>query len=179
MRATHRFIKPGFQLWTVLGLILLAVLSRWLPHPPNFSPILGIALLAGAQFRSRTLALLIPLAALFVSDLILGWHSTLPFVYLAMAMIVLLGWKFLKDSTFNFKFAGVTLSSAVIFFVVSNLGVWWTQDLYSGTALGLFQCFVAAIPFFPATLISAVVYTYALFGLQALSEEYFALPTRD
>ena len=155
----------------VVGLILLAVVSRWLPHPPNFSPVIGIALLAGARFSSRPLALAVPLVALMISDLVLGWHSTVPYVYLGMAFAVYCGWKSLKTTpAVSMKLGLTTTLAAVGFFVLSNLGVWLSQDLYSHDLSGLGACFVAAIPFFPATLVSGLIYSYALFGLLQIAE---------
>ncbi|MGE0762263.1 MAG: DUF6580 family putative transport protein [Bdellovibrionales bacterium] len=150
----------------IVGLIVLAVLSRWLPHPPNFSPVLGVALLAGGRLLSRSMAIAVPLVAMVISDLILGWHSTIPFVYLGMVAAVLLGRGFLKDSkAFSLKIGLTTTLAAVIFFLVSNFGVWMMQDLYSHDLSGLLACNIAAVPFFQATLISGLVYTYAMFGL--------------
>lgn len=155
----------------VFGLVALAVLSRWLPHPPNFSPLIGIALFAGARFDSKTLAVGVPLIAMLISDLVLGWHSTLPFVYGCLMILALIGWRALKPAGFGWKKLGATSTfGAVLFFVISNFGVWLTQDLYSYTLTGLVACFAAAIPFFPATLASGWVYAFALFALSSIAD---------
>ena len=158
----------------VFGLVALAVLSRWLPHPPNFSPLIGIALFAGARFDSKKLAIGVPLLAMIISDVALGWHSTLPFVYGGMAVLALAGWLALKPSRFGWtRLGAVSTFGAIFFFVVSNFGVWATQDLYSQSLTGLVACFAAAIPFFPATLGSAWVYSFALFALSAAADLRF------
>jgi hypothetical protein len=91
----------------VLGLLVLAVLSRWIPHPPNFSPLIGIALFAGSRFDSKFLALGLPVMALALSDLFLGWHSTLPFVYGALLVMAWASWKLLKPAHFGWSRVGV------------------------------------------------------------------------
>ena len=75
----------------VVSLIFLAVLSRFLPHPPNFTPIAAIALLSGKGFANRWIVFLIPIVSLFISDLFLGLHATIPFVYGSFVLIALLG----------------------------------------------------------------------------------------
>lgn len=156
---------------TVFSLIGLAVLSRWLPHPPNFSPVMGIALFAGARFATRGQALGVALLAMVLSDLWLGFHSTIPFVYGSLAIVTLLGFNNLKPAIFGWgRLGGMSLWSAIIFFVITNFGVWMTQDLYAHTPAGLMACFTAAIPFFPATLLSTVIYSFALFTFWSIAD---------
>jgi hypothetical protein len=70
------------------GMIILSAASRLIPHPPNFSPIAALALFGGAQFEDKGLAFLVPLAAMFLSDLVLGLHSLIPVIYGSFALIV-------------------------------------------------------------------------------------------
>lgn len=159
------------SLWVGLSLVFLAVISRWLPHPPNFSPLIGIALFAGSRFSSRWTAVGVPLIALMVSDLFLGWHNTLPFVYGALILMALGGYRWLKPAQFGWGRLGTLASGAAgFFFVVSNLAVWLVGGLYSPDLSGLVTCFVAAIPFFPATLVSGLVYSFALFALASIAD---------
>src|SRR3989338_1941720 len=72
------------------AIILFAVAARLIPHAPNFAPIGGLALFSGANFKNKT-ALLIPLAAMFVSDIFLGFHNTIPYVYASFVTIFLIG----------------------------------------------------------------------------------------
>ena len=139
----------------IISLIVLAVASRLLPHPPNFAPITGIALFAAAKFQHRLVALLLPLACLFLTDLILGLGWINLFVYGAFGVISLLGF-----ATKKVKIQTVLLSS-ILFFLVSNLGVWL---LYYPLSLeGLTTCFTLAIPFFTNTLLGDLAYTAVLF----------------
>lgn len=157
---------------TVISLVLLAILSRWLPHPPNFSPVMAIALFAGARFGSARLGVVIAVMAMFMSDLYLGFHSTMPFVYVSLVIAALLGWDQLRPARFAWgRLAGMSSVAAIIFFVVTNLGVWMTQDLYPKNGAGLVACYVAGIPFFPATWASSLIYSFALFALWSLVDQ--------
>lgn len=137
------------------SLIVLAVASRLLPHPPNFAPITGIALFAATKFQNRFLALLLPLFCLLVTDLFLGLSWINLFVYASFAMISYLG---MKSESIRIS---TVLSSSVLFFVVSNFGVWLLY--YPKTLAGLTSCFTLAIPFFTNTLSGDLVYTAVLF----------------
>lgn len=134
----------------VISVILFAVLSRFLPHPPNFTPIAAIALLSSKGFDNRWVAFLIPLLSLFISDLFLGLHDTIPFVYASFVLIALLG-----HSVNKIKPTTVLMSSSV-FFVVSNFGVWLLH--YPLTLEGIIQCYTLALPFFVNTILGDLVY---------------------
>ena len=134
----------------VVSLIFFAILSRFLPHPPNFTPIAAIALLSSKGFANRWVAFLIPIVSLFISDLFLGLHTTIPFVYGSFILIALLGRYVKKINIFS-----VLLSSS-IFFLVTNLGVWLLH--YPLSIEGLFQCYILALPFFLNTVIGDLVY---------------------
>lgn len=158
------------------GFILFAVLSRLLPHAYNFTPIGAIALFGAAYFSDKKWALIVPLAALWLSDLYLNnivytayfdgltW-LTGGFLYLygSVVMIVLLGYVLLKKVTFG-RVLGGALGASVIFYVISNFGVWVTSPMYPPTLEGLITCYIAAIPFFHYTIAGNVIYSALLFG---------------
>ena len=151
-----------------LGLILLTVATRLLPHPPNFAPITGIALFAAARFQRKYLAVLIPFLSLFLTDLLLGLSAITWFVYAGFGLILLLGFQTKKT-----RITTVLLSS-VLFFVVSNLGVWVLH--YPLTLEGLTACFTLAIPFFTNTLLGDLVYTGVLFFSFSSIKHYVLQP---
>ncbi len=142
------------------AIIILAILSRFVPHPPNFTPIGGVALFSGATLNKKQ-AFLIPLAAMFISDLFLGLHSTIPYVYGSLVLIVLVGMQLKKIKFTNLLLA--SLISSVLFFVVTNFGVWFSTDLYPKNINGLMQSYILALPFFKNTLLSDLFYTLSLF----------------
>jgi hypothetical protein len=148
------------------ALIVACALSRLVPHPWNFSPIEATALFAGAAFADRRLALVVPLAAMFLSDLFLGLHSGMPVVYACIALMALAG-RGLREPT-TLKVAGYGLGAAVFFFVVTNLYVWLSSGMYPLDLSGLVACYVAAIPFFQNQLAGVAFYSIVLFGGWAL-----------
>ena len=159
--------------FTVLaGMILSAAVSRLIPHPPNFTPLAAIALFGGAQFADRRTAFAVPLAGLVLSDCVLGFHWLSPVVYGAFALIVCLG-ILLRRRLSPAAIGGAALSSAVVFFILTNFAVWATGGLYPTTLAGLGHCYIAAIPFFRNTLAGDLVYSALLFGGMALAEKRF------
>lgn len=157
------------QQWLlIVGLIAVACAARLLPHPPNFSPVAAVALFAGAAVGSRLWALAVPLLALGVTDFILGLHATLPAVYLAVALCVLLGPWLRKGGVLRIG-AGAVGGSA-LFFVITNLAVWAFGGLYPLSAAGLTECFILALPFFHNTLAATLLYSAALFGAFRLAQ---------
>ncbi len=161
------------RLTLVAGIILAATAARFIPHPPNFSPIAAIALFAGAQFSSRGKAFIIPLAAMFLSDLILGLHSLIPFVYGSFALTVCLGIGLRQNRTIVRTLVSVLLGS-VLFFVITNFAVWAVLDAYPKNGAGLAACYIAAIPYFQNTLLGDLFYSAVLFGGLAFAEARFA-----
>ena len=173
-------------------LVILAALSRLIPHPPNMAPIAGMALFGAAYYNKKYWAYLIPIASMWVSDLILNnvlysqyfdsfvwFYSGSLFTYAAFALIVLMG-----SITLKKKSVGSVLFSAlgasVIFFIVSNFGVWLTSPIYAKSWEGLTTCYIAAIPFMQNTLIGDLCYTAILFGLFEMSMSWFpSLRTRQ
>ena len=145
------------------AMTLAAVASRLIPHPPNFTPIAALALFGGASFGDKRLALFVPLASLLCSDLFIGFYSLAPLVYASFALIVCIGFWVRQDRN-PARLAAGSLAGAVLFFALTNFGVWFAGGLYAKTLSGLIECYVAAIPFFANTVISDVLYCVILFG---------------
>ncbi len=146
------------RLFIALGLIFLAVLTRFVPHPPNFTAINAIALFSISVFGSRRLALMVVFAAMFLSDLALGLHSQMVFVYASLALTVLLG-------RLRLPIYFTAPASSLLFFIVVNFGVWLWDGIYPQTAAGLALCYTAAIPFYTHQLFGDLFFTAVLFGL--------------
>lgn len=164
------------RFYIITGFILMAALSRILPHPYNFTPLGAIALFGAAYFSEKKWAILIPLLAMWISDLILNnffytsiyegltfFTSAMFWVYGSLIVIALLGMKFLKKVTIP-RVLGSALSASVIFFVISNFGTWIASPIYPLTIEGLIACYTAAIPFFHNTIAGDVVYCATMFG---------------
>jgi len=157
------------RLTAILVAIVLAAALRLVPHPPNFSPVGAIALFGGAYFGRRALAFAAPLGALLLSDAILGFHSAMAFVYAGVALIVLVGWA-VRSRLTPLRIAGAALASSLLFFALTNFGVWLIDGMYPQTLAGLVACYVAAIPFFQNTIAGDLFYSALLFGGFALAE---------
>ena len=155
------------------AIILAAALSRLIPHPPNMTSVTAIALFGGAYFADRRLAFLVPLAALFLSDLALGFYPHMEIVYASFVLIVCIGLRLQKNRS-ALPIAGAALASSVLFFLLTNFGVWAFGSLYPMTFDGLIACYVAAIPFFRNMLLGDLLYAIVLFGGFALLELRFS-----
>tara|TARA_B100001996_G_scaffold376501_1_gene357818 strand:+ start:816 stop:1376 length:561 start_codon:yes stop_codon:yes gene_type:complete len=169
-------INSKNNFYFVLGLILIAAFSRIIPHYPNFTPLCAIALFGGKYFRNRYLAFLVPIVALWFSDLIINnfilsqyfdgftlFYSGFQWQYGSFLFIALLGRKTLKNFSF-LKLIGVSISSSLLFFIISNFGVWISSSFYSKDIMGLIACYISAIPFYFGTLSGSVFYSFFLFG---------------
>ncbi len=158
------------RIMSAAAIILAAALSRLLPHPPNFTPLAAMAL-AGGVYLDRRFALVIPLAALFLSDCIIGFHNTILFVYGSFAAIGFIG-LWLKSHKKPAWIFAAAVGSSVLFFVVTNFAVWALDDgsFYPKTIPGLISCYIAAIPFFRNTMLGDIVYSAVVFGVFELVE---------
>ncbi len=164
--------QPRF--FMLAGIILGAALSRLVPHPWNVAPIAAMALFGGAQFGDKKLAFIVPLAALFLSDIVIGFYSSWPFVYGSFAFIVLLGMR-LRNQPSVTTLVGASLLSSFLFFALTNLGVWLVDGLYPKNISGFFQCYTAALPFFRNSILGDLFYTSVLFGSARVIEKFFPL----
>lgn len=164
------------SIFIVTGFIVFAALTRLLPHAYNFTPLGAIALFGAAYFPKKKWALIIPIAAFWVSDLLLNnivysefyegftWFTGgMLYIYGSIAMIAILGYYLLKKVTFG-RVLGGALGASIIFFIVSNFGVWAGGSMYPHTLEGLISCYTAAIPFFHYTIAGNIIYSAVLFG---------------
>jgi len=144
-------------------IIGMAVLSRLIPHIPNFTPIGAMALFGGAYLDKRW-AILLPLVAMFFSDLFIGFYSpaVMVSVYGSFVLIGLTGlWLRKRKNPRNVLFAA--LSSSILFFIVTNFAV-WAAGSYSRGLDGLLTSYIMALPFFRGTLFGDIFYTAVFFG---------------
>ncbi len=166
--------KINLRFGLIALLILMAALSRLLPHPSNFAPIAGMGLFGAAYFSKKYYAFLIPFIAYWVSDLLLDnivytqyydgfqWMGS-PWVYASFALIIVLGFMLLKKVTVN-NLVIASLSSSVLFFLITNFGAWISSTIYAKSFSGLIAAYVAGIPFFWNTLAGDLFYVSVLFG---------------
>lgn len=152
-------------------LICIAVMTRLAPHPANFAPIAAIAIFGGAVLP-RKFALTLPLLAMIVSDLYLGLHPLVMFTWGSFVLIALISsYRFKSITALNV--VGSSLGASVLFYLVTNFGVWAEGRLYQLTFSGLIQCYYNALPFFRNTLLGDIVYTSSIFGVYVLARYLF------
>ena len=150
--------------WLIIFISLLALLGRFLPHLPNFSPLYAILIFSGAYaFRMRWAFL--PLLALLLSDMFLGFYAwpIMLSVYLSLTANIFIG-RTLKKNLSAMGVLNASLLSALLFFIVTNTAVWYFGTWYSHDLAGLMSCYTLAIPFFKTTLISTMLYSGLMFG---------------
>ena len=154
--------KLAIKNLSLIIIIMVLVLYRLLPHPFNVTPVMAMALFSGVYFTNRYAALIIPLVAMFLSDWVLGFHNTMLFVYGAMLAAGFIGFV-IRDKVTPIKVVLASVSGSLLFFIVTNFGVWWANDFYSKDLAGLSECYIMALPFFQRTLIGDLFFNGVLF----------------
>ena len=158
-----------------ISLILILALARLIPHPPNFTPIIAVAIMSGYFFKNINLSFLILIVAMLVSDLFIGFYENVIFVYASLLFITFVFYKI--SNKINFKNLFIySFAGSLIFFIVSNFGVWalgspGVYDIaYEKNLNGLVECYILAIPFFGNTFLSTVIFAYpAIFVYKTLA----------
>ena len=157
-----------------ISLILILAFARLIPHPPNFTPIIAVAIVSGYFFKNINLSLLALLIDMLISDLLIGFYENVIFVYASLLLITFVFHKI--SNKINFKNLFICgFAGSLIFFVVSNFGVWvlgspGVYDIaYEKSLSGLIECYILAIPFFGNTFMSTLIFAYpAIFIYKSL-----------
>jgi len=176
----NTYINNNPKVWKyaiLIVVILIAAMSRLIPHPYNFTPIGGMALFGAAYFSRRWVAVAVPFVAMWLSDLVLNnvvykayypsesfvwWGSA--WVYAAFAAIAILGFLVLTRIRPG-RILVASLSASVLFFLITNFSVWLGSTVYPQTIAGLGACYAAGLPFFGNTLAGDLFYSALLFGV--------------
>ena len=164
----------------ILSLLIIGVVGRLVPHPPNVTPIIAIALLAAHAFKNKWIAILIPLTGMWISDLIInnylyaGYYDKFVFfsngslwIYGAILLAVLIGKVLIRSIKLSTVFLS-SFSASFFFFIITNFGVWLSNMMYPKSLLGLIECYTLAIPFFGNALIGDLIYSVVLFTSYSL-----------
>jgi len=155
-------MKAKYSVYFGLGLIILLALSRLIPHPPNFTPILGMAVFSGAIINKKIVAYLVPLAAMLLSDLYLGFHSGMPIIYFTLVICVLIGTFIESRVTILNSILGIT-AGVLVFYLITNFTVWYGSGMYENSFSGLITCYIMGLPFLQNTFISSLIYGMGAF----------------
>lgn len=152
-----------------ISLILLLAFSRLIPHPPNFTPIVAVAIMSGYFFKNINLSYIVLLISMLLVDVFIGFYKHMFFVYLSLFLITFIFFKISDKVNYKNLFIFGFLGS-LIFFLVSNFGVWASGVLspitnlpYEKNINGLINCYFLAIPFFTKTLTSTIFFSYVAY----------------
>ena len=157
-----------------ISLIVILAFARLIPHPPNFTPIIAVAIMSGYFFKNINLSFLVLIVAMLLSDLFIGFYENVFFVYASLLLITFVFYKISKKINFKNLFI-YSFAGSLIFFIVSNFGVWVLGSpgvnniAYAKDFNGLVECYILAIPFFGNTFLSTLIFAYpAIFIYKSL-----------
>ena len=147
----------------IVLMAIVAIASRLLPHPPNMTAVMAVALFAGARITNTKLAMALPLLIMILSDIFLGFHSSQLVVYVCILAVSVLGLS-LRNSTSFTKPLAMSFIGSLFFFLVTNFAVWLGGAMYPMTLEGLFLCYAAALPFYTTDSFQFVNSSQLVFG---------------
>ena len=157
--------------YAIVCIIILLTIARLLPHPPNFTPILGMAVFSGAIINRRLIAYFIPLAAMFLSDLYLGLHASIPVIYFSLAICVLVG-TFIESRVSIINSLLSICLGVLLFYLITNFAVWYGSGMYESSISGLITCYFMGLPFVQNTFISSILYGMGAFLIYDIINKY-------
>ena len=174
------FFKNLESCYLPIVLILILSFSRLIPHPPNFTPIIAVAIMSSYFFKNIYLSCATLLIAMLLADAFIGFYGNMLFVYLSLLLIVFIFHKISEKMNFKNLFICGFIGS-LIFFIISNFGVWAlgspeVRDIaYAKNLNGLVECYILAIPFFGNTFLSTLIFAYpAVFIYKTLTARFSA-----
>ena len=169
------FSKNFESYFLPIMLILILSFSRLIPHPPNFTQIIAVAIMSSYFFKNIYLSFATLLVSMLLTDAFISFYNNMFFVYLSLLLIVFIFHKIGEKMNFKNLFIYGFIGS-LIFFIISNFGVWAlgspeVRDIaYAKNLNGLVECYILAIPFFGNTFLSTVIFAYpAIFVYKTLT----------
>ena len=136
-----------------LGILLALSISRFIPHPPNFTSLIALSFYVPALLGLKFLPFV--LLSFIFTDIIIGFHNTLLFTWGSILLIGFISKYFVEN--IKKRITGAIIS-ALLFFMITNFGV-WTSGFYGYSIQGFIECYILAIPFFTNTLISTIIFS--------------------
>jgi len=151
---------------SLLFFVGLLILSRLIPHPANFTPLLAGAVFLPFLLKDKTLIVALPLVCLFISDLIIGFHNVMLWTY---GSFLIIGLMVINFSKLNLKsLLGLSLAGPTFFYLITNFGVWLSSSTYAKDVYGLLECYVLALPFYGNSLFSTLLFSLLFFATRNL-----------
>ena len=167
-----KIFTPGFVF--AASIIIIGSLFRLVPHLPNFTPIAAIAIFSGTYLNKKILAFIIPLLSLLLSDMILGFYSYMPAVYFSVGISVMLGFA-IRNNVKVLSVLTVSLSSSVIFYIITNFAVWYSSPFYAQNLSGLTRCYVLGLPFLNNGVLGDICFSSLFFGIYYFATRRYAI----
>ena len=156
-----------------ISLILILAFARLIRHPPNFTPIIAVAIMSSYFFRNILLSCTVIIISMFLADIFIGFYKNIFFVYLSLLLITyIFSHIYRKIKLKNLFIFG--LLGSIIFFILSNFGVWILSEMYEKNLNSLINCYLLAVPFFINTLLSTIIFSYTAFLTKCFYYKEFA-----
>lgn len=154
-------------IWFALGVAVLALIVRLVPHAPNFVPVGALALFAGAYLPKRW-GFLVPVIVMGVSDVFVGLYDfkLMGIVYGSFLVMVSLGYM-MRGRVSPLSVGFGALGGSVFFFLATNFAVWAFSSWYPSTFAGLMTAYAMGLPFFRMTILGNLFYSTVVFGAYA------------
>tara|TARA_B100001057_G_scaffold500861_2_gene618350 strand:- start:655 stop:1134 length:480 start_codon:yes stop_codon:yes gene_type:complete len=149
-----------------LGLFIVLAVSRFIPHPPNFTSLIALSFYVPIFLGKRFIPAL--LICFIITDIFIGFHTTIVFTWGSVIFIGLISYLFQKN--IYTRIIGA-LSGSLAFYIISNFGV-WSLGSYGYSLDGLLVCYIAAIPFYSNTLISTILYSALIESINTVYKKY-------
>ena len=156
-----------------ISLILILAFARLIPHPPNFTPIIAVAIMSSYFFRNILLSCSVIIISMLLADIFIGFYKNIFFVYLSLLLISYIFSRINRKIRLKNLFIFGLLGS-IIFFILSNFGVWILSGMYEKSLNGLINCYLLAVPFFVNTLLSTIIFSYTAFLTKCFYYKEFA-----
>ena len=159
-------MKRSLLIGFLLAALAIALAGRLIPHPPNFTPVGALALFAGLYLaRKSRWALLLPLAVIFLTDLVIGFYDTklMLVVYGSFLFYGVFG-LLIKDKKNIGSITLATLAGSFLFYLFTNFAVWAFSPLYASTLEGLMLSYTMGLPFLKYTLLGDLFFVGVFVG---------------
>lgn len=178
----------NYSMHSLVGLVLILIISRLIPHPPNFTAATAAIVFAAVSLRSWT-SLVALIGSYWAADLIINnfMYSSAKFLWVTPAfywILIPIVVSFMiirfsvKDSMAPLAIFKSTFGASCLFFIVSNFGVWANSVNYSKNFNGLTLCYFNAIPFFGNELAGTFFYTSLIYCIYWLTNSDKSLATK-
>ena len=155
------------KIFIILLMTILLIVSRLITDIPNFTPTIALVIFTGYFIKNRYIVLLIILISQGISDFYIGLHDSMLFIYFSFLLIAFISPLVIKKLNLS-SVITASLIGPVIFFIISNFGVWYSMNIYSNDMRGLIECYLAGVPFFDETLISTLLFSITIYVINKI-----------